>query len=261
MSFAPVLPLDGLVGWRFLQKTYDRQITHHSKSPEFSRDVAYFKKNIATVSSAGDLVSDRRLFKVALTAFGLQDDLNNRAFLRSLLEADPKDRTSLVNKISDSRYKAMNEAFGFSSGAPKTARPGFASKIVAQFRARSFELAVGEQSTDLRLTLSAQREIGALAEQDLSESTKWYRVLGQPPLRRFFETTLGLPGSFAKIDLEQQVETLKSKSQKYFGVQSFDEFAQPEMLERSIQRFHLMSQMSLSNQMTSSSIALTLLQR
>ena len=79
--FQPVIPVSGLAGWRFLQRTYDSQFETFSKGAVLQRDAEYFRENIGQVRTAEDLTSDRRLLNVALSAFGLQDDINNRYFI------------------------------------------------------------------------------------------------------------------------------------------------------------------------------------
>ena len=260
MSYTPVIPTTGLTGWRFLQSTYDRQMQGFRNAPVQKRDVAYFQNNIQSVSSAEQLVSDRRLLKVALGAFGLQDDINSRAFIRTILESDPSDTKSLVNRITDQRYKDLANAFDFSSGlGPKTTRAGFAGAMIARYETKEFEISVGEISQDMRLALSAKRELTELATQSSTDDTKWYKALGRPPLRRFLETALGLPRGFGQIDLDQQLGELKSKSKRNFGIESFDDFSKPKVIEAVVQRFQLLTQFNTLNQMSSASIALQLL--
>ena len=89
----------GYLGWKLLQRTLDTQQSAFSRSTELQRSRDYFTENISTIRSAEDLVSNYKLLSVALRAFGLDDDLNNRFFIRKVLEADPQDKTSLVNRL------------------------------------------------------------------------------------------------------------------------------------------------------------------
>ena len=261
MNATPIIPFSGFLGWRFLQKTYDQQIERHANSPRQSREIQYFRENISSVTSAQDLISDRVLLKVALGAFGLQQDLDNRAFVRAILESHLGDPKSLASRISDDRYKDITKAFGFSSAfGPNTAKPSFANTIVEKYTSQSFEIAVGEQFPDMRLALTAKRELFALSTEGVSDNTKWFKLLGRPPLRNFLETALGLPDDFGKIDLDQQLATVKSKSLHYFGVDRFEDFSNGSIMDQAIKRFHLLSQINTNNQMTSNTIALQLLQ-
>lgn len=261
MSFSPIIPMPGLSGWQFLQATYDRQVQEFSEAPVLQRDLDHFRNQIPSVSSAEELVSDRSLLRVALGAFGLQDDINNRAFIRTILESKSDDPKSLVNRMSDQRYKDLANAFGFGSplGA-KTVTTDFAEKIVTRFQTQEFEIAVGNVDHNMRLALSAKRELAELASESGTDNTKWFKAIGRPPLRTFLETSLGLPEGFGKIDLDQQLGVLKSKAKSHFGVTAFRDFAHPEIIDKAVQRFQLVTQINSNSHMSSASIALQLLQ-
>ncbi|MEM9370573.1 MAG: flagellar protein, partial [Pseudomonadota bacterium] len=84
--FAPILPATGLVGFKLLEQTQTVQREIFDRQPEIARDTDYFRETIATVQSAGALVEDRRLLRVALGAFGLDEEIDKRAFIRKILE-------------------------------------------------------------------------------------------------------------------------------------------------------------------------------
>ncbi len=192
--FQPVLPFGGLPGWRFLQDTYDRQIETFSKSIELKRDADYFSAKIATVESAEDLVKDRRLLNVALGAFGLQDDINNRYFIRKILEEGTTNDDSLANRFADPKYADFSKSFGFGpSETRKTTEADFPAKIVELFQTNSFEVSAGEQDPTMRIALYATREVADLAESEGSIDTKWFTIMGDPPLRSVFERALVCP--------------------------------------------------------------------
>lgn len=260
MSFTPVIPVSGLAGWRFLQRTYDSQNAAFQKSPRLTSDTEYFTENIAKVTTAEELVSDRRLLRVALGAFGLQDDLDNRFFVRKVLEGGTAAPDSLANKLADDRYKKMTDAFGFGPDKmAQTWRSSFAQDIVSRYRAQEFELAIGDQNEDMRLGLNALRTLPDIVSADISEDAKWFRIMGNPPLRRVFETALGLPGSFAKIELDQQLGVFKDKlSQKFGG--DLSQFTEDGAREELVQKFLVLSQVQQVSRAQPGSVALTLLQ-
>ena len=262
MTFQPVVPSGGLVGWRYLSLTLDRQMDAFSNSPWNQRDTDYFSETIASVRSAEALVSDRRLLRVALGAFGLQDDINNKAFIQKALEGGTDDSRALANRLADDRYSEFVETFGFGNvSGSQVDQPGFAEAIIDKFRAAQFEVAVGESDQDMRLALNASRELEDLANRDATEDTKWFLILGTPPLRSVFETALGLPSSFGQIDIEQQVETMKDLSSRRLGLGSIDDLSDPATREDFVEQFLLRSQISKFNDgFSSQSIALTLLQ-
>lgn len=262
MSFQPVLPLTGLVGYAFLTRTLDSQQEAFRKSPEIARDADYFREKIGSVTSAEALVSDRRLLRVALGAFGLDGDIDNRFFIRKVLEDGTLDPEALGNKLADKRYLEFSRAFGFGDFAiPLSQTPGFAEKTVAAFETRQFEIAVGETDQNLRLALGLSRDLGEIAARGSNDTTLWLTVLGSPPLRAVFETAFGLPTGFGAIDLDRQVEVMRERASQAFGADSVRQFTDPERIEALTRRFLLRSDLQGGGaSVTGGSIALQLLQ-
>ncbi|MEX5727903.1 hypothetical protein Ga0609869_001256 [Rhodovulum iodosum] len=261
MSFQPILPLGGYAGWAFLTRTLDRQQAVFDKSPAMARDTDYFTAKIGEVDSAGALVADRRLLRVALGAFGLGDDIDSRHFIRTVLEDGSTDTAALANKLSDKRYLKLAEAFGFGPGETRrTGQPGFAERIVAAYRNQRFETAVGEQDTSLRLALNLERELSDLAARGLNDASAWFSVMGSAPLRQVFDTAFGLPDGFAALDLDDQLSGYRAKAEQRFGSAEFAQFAQPERREELVRAYLLQAQVrQVDATLSSARTALTLL--
>lgn len=367
MSFAPIIPTNGLNGWQFLQRTMEKQAASHSNTAAARRDEAYFMENIGKIGSAEELVNDRRLLRVTLSAFGLAEDLPNRAFIQRVLESPtaeqaPGEKRSFVQRMADRRYHDLAKAFGFgdrsegtasdrnsslsnrdlstrftesmqrdlsalagsgigeeatwtlvlntpslrmmfetaydlpenfdslaldrqiselssqtqlmfgSAAVAQFAEPdtldklsrryidGFANDLLTSFHARQFEEAVGQQDQSMRLALALQRDLVQLASSDQSESGKWFRVLGTPSMRQVFETAFQLPSSFGSLDLDRQVEILRSRTQRAFGESDISQFSDPERMNSLIRQFFVGEQLSAMQSTTTLSAALMLLQ-
>lgn len=244
MSFQPVLPLAGYAGWGFLKRSMARQQAVQQALPAQQRDEAYFRDRIGKADTAEKLVNDKRLLRIALTAFGLEGDVNSKAFIRKILEGGTLKEGSLANKLADKQYQKFAAAFGYGDySVPRTKMSTFPDEILAQFRARSFETAVGAENNTYRLAMNAEREIPALAAKGSGEDTKWYTLLGSAPLREVLQTALGLPKSFSSIDIDQQVSVLKRKTEAAFGSPNLSQFKEPAKLESLVRRFLLQSEM------------------
>ena len=263
MSFQPILPLSGFTGWSFLKRTIARQQVAQQAAPAQQRDEAYFRGKIGKVTTAEQLVSDKRLLRIALTAFGLEGDLNSTAFIRKVLEGGTLKEGSLANKLADKQYQKFSSAFGFGDySVPRTKISTFPDEILSAFRARSFETAVGDQNNTYRLALNAEREVAAVAAGSSSENAKWYTILGNQPLREVFQTALGLPKSFASIDIDQQLSVLKTRAQATFGAETVTQFKDPAQIEALVRRYITRAEMQDQGAASSpSSIALQLLRR
>lgn len=101
------------------------------------------------MKTAEQLVNDKRLLRISLAAFGLEADVNSKAFIQKILEGGTLKEGSLANKLADKQYQKLSAAFGFGDfKVPRTAISTFPTKLT-QFRTRSFETAVGNQNNAL----------------------------------------------------------------------------------------------------------------
>jgi hypothetical protein len=262
MSYTPAIPLGGYAGWAFLTRTRAAQMEAFVASPTLQRDEAYFRDRIGGISTAEDLVADRRLLSVALGAFGLESDIANKYFIRKVLEDGTLDPDALANKLADKRYLEFSKAFGFGDyTTPRTKLSDFADTILEGYRTRSFEAAVGEQSDQMRLALNAQRELATLAGRSLTDDARWFSVMGSAPLREVFQTALGLPSAFAAIDLDQQLATFRDRAESVLGSSEISMFSDPGKIEELIRVFVVRAEaQSNSTVYSAQSTALTLLQ-
>jgi hypothetical protein len=261
MSFQPVVPLSGYAGWRFLQRTLDTQKTAYVESVPVKRTTTYFRDNIAKIRTAEDLVGDRRLLEVALGAFGLGDDINNRFFIRKVLEDGTADNSALANKLADKRYAAIAAAFGFGNGAqPRTRLAGFPDEIIARYNNRSFEAAVGAQDGNMRLALNLGPALDEVTSQTQSANAQWFGIMGSAPLRSVLEGALGFPSSFGQIDLDQQLVAFQDRSKAVLGTDKVADFSDPVIQEKIVRLFLIRAEAASGGDYSSNSIALTLLQ-
>jgi len=235
--------LGGYAGWRFLSQTLPAQMERFAANPVEAREIDHFRKTISSVTTAEALVSDYRLLRVALGAYGLQDDLPNRAFIRTILSEGTVAEGALANRLADKRYRSFSEAFGFGGPLPpRTGLPGFADRLLARFERQSFERAVGAQSETMRLALTAQRELPEIAGRGVTDTTAWLAVLGSPPLRKLFETAFGLPVSIGTLDLDRQVRAFRDAADRTLGQPEIAQFSDPNRVEDLIRAFTLRSE-------------------
>lgn len=261
MSYVAALPLTGYAGWAFLKRTEAKQQAALNAQPEMKRDEDYFRARIGMIDTAEQLVADRRLLKIALGAFGLEGDINSTAFIQKVLEGGTLKEGSLANKLADKQYQKLSAAFGFGDfKTPRNKLSDFPDKVLAAYKTRQFETAVGNQNADLRLALNAEREVGALAAKtNTSNDARWYAVLGSTPLRKVFEKALGLPAGFAGLDIDKQLQVLKDKSKSQLGTDQIADFDNAARMEGLLRRFLIRSEAEAYRSQFGASAALTLM--
>lgn len=258
MGYSVQIGGGGYAGWKMLERTAAVQQQLVAKDPEVVRARSYFVSEASRISSADELVSDFRLLRVALGAFGLESDINNKFFLRKILEADPNDSGSLVNRLADKRYLQLNRAMSFSGDALLDREK--ASNITDMYERLEFERRVGEKDQNFRIALYASRELADLAKRDSTENTKWYEILGSKPLRTLFEGAFGFSANYAKLPLDRQVIEFERGFARTVGGDSLAALTDPKNIESLVQRFLLRSN-SASIQISGFSAALALLRK
>ena len=249
----------GYLGWKLLERTADTQQSAFAKSPEVQSSRDYFVENISQTHSAEDLVKNYKLLSVALRAFGLDDDLNNRFFIRKILEADPKDETSLVNRLPDKRYAKLNAAFAFWT-SPDASRDKMPVETIADmYTKRSFERNIGQQHQELELALNAKRELAEIASSDGSNDTKWLQIVGSKPLRKVFEGAFDLDQTFARLPIDRQLSEFKARADQMMGSSDIGQFEDSNHIETLTKRYLLRTQIAATEVSSRFSIALKLI--
>lgn len=260
MTFQPIVPVGGYSGWLFLDRTLEQQQAAFEESAPVKRATENFREKISQIQTAEELVADRELLAVALGAFGLADDLDNRFFIQTILEEGTINDDALANKLSDSRYAEFSRAFGFGDfPIPLSANPIVSEDIIDRFERQSFESAVGEQDNQLRLVLNMEKALDDVTSSANSQTAQWYALLGNAPLREVVQTALGLPSEIASVDIDQQLETFRERAQSVFGSDDLNDFSSEDMQEKITRLFLIKSSISDGIGFSSGSIALTLL--
>ncbi|GAB1361063.1 hypothetical protein MASR1M32_02990 [Rhodobacter sp.] len=104
------------------------------------------------------------------------------------------------------------------------------------------------------------REIAVLAARSESEDAKWYTILGSAPLREAFQTALGLPSSFASIDLDTQLSMIKAKARSMFGSDTVSQFAEAAKMDKLVRTYILRAESgAVTSGSSPGSVALQLL--
>ena len=263
MFFQPAIGLGGYSGWLILEKTEVRQREVFEKSPVLDRDIDYFRENISGALSAEDLVNDRRLLTVALGAFGLGEEIGKKAFIQKILEEGTEKSDALANRFNEPRFKALSDAFGYGNiqGGSSVLLESFREDIIARFKSREFDRAVGEVDNDMRLALNFRQDIPAIADSDATETTAWFQIMGQQPLREVIATALNIPQSVSQLDIDRQQEIFAEKADSVLGDSDPAMFNDPEKIDEVLRRFFLTRQVENGpSPLTPGFAALTLLQ-
>lgn len=235
--YQPVIPLTGNGGWKFLESTYDRQLQSLSNSPQVKADRSYLVEKFSEPVTKEAFLNDKRLMRVALTAFDLGGEEWKRGFIDKVLKEASDPESTFLARLNNPKYTAFANAFKPVNGTI-TITPEALDKISAEFDKSTFETAVGNVDDSMRLALNYQSDIEGLMGNGSSETAILYRLLGNVPVRTVLETSLNLPTDIRKLPIEKQAEILKTGIQKQLGISDVKDLADPDQVDRLIKRFH-----------------------
>ena len=236
MVFQPVIPLSGFGGWNFLQSTYDAQLETFSNSPQIKNDIEYFKEKFRESMPVEDFLSDRRLRRISMTAFGLSGEEWKTGYVRTVLDEVQDPESSFLSRLNNPQYSKFAEAMRPVDGKILLTVNDL-DDITARFSAESFELAVGEQDNAMRLSLNYQAEVSELVTEGSSDQTILYRLLGSVPMRTVLASALGIPTDVQQLDIDRQAEILDEKLQSQFGISSVQDLKNPDLVDRVVSRY------------------------
>ena len=91
----------GLAAFHLVDRKRDQMVQQFAKQPQVKREIDYYTSHIGNVKSVDDLLKDRRLLTVALSAFQLEAQVDAKGLLRKVLTQDPTDTKALVNQLAD----------------------------------------------------------------------------------------------------------------------------------------------------------------
>lgn len=100
--------------YRILTSNFSKTEDRKAAESETRREIQYFQDNIGKVKTIDDFLGNSRLFTFAMKAYGLDDMISSKGFMRKVMmgEADANGRV-LVNRLQDSRYQDFAAAFNF----------------------------------------------------------------------------------------------------------------------------------------------------
>ena len=161
---------------------------------------AYYAANIGKVTSIKDLVSDYRLLSYALTAYGLGDQVNNKALVTKVLQggvtnSDGTTNTkALANTLANANWAKFAAAFDFvGKGTDSVTSSTAVSTTESAYTEQKLETQQGKKDVGVQLALYFQRVAPTVKSA--------YNILGDKNLLNAFQTIYGVTlNTYGNID-------------------------------------------------------------
>jgi hypothetical protein len=204
------------------------------------RDTEYFKANIGKIKSIDEFMKDYRLFSYAMKAFGLSNMTYAKAFIGKVLKEGVASPDSMANRMSDPTYREFAKTFDFAGLGDKATSDAKAMAGVAEkFLVQTLEVKEGADNEGVRLSLYFKRKASSV--------TSYMGVLADKAILTFVQTAFGIPKAMSGADLDYQVRQLE----QVFDIKDFQD---PKKVEKLIQRFSAMWDMSADSPVSTSPV-------
>ncbi len=163
---------------------------------------AYYQANIGKVQNISQFIGNYRLLSYALQAYGLGDQINNKALIKQVLQEGTTSSKALANTLPNANWKAFAKAFNFSAtGTSAPSSSASASTTTSDYVEQQLESQQGQNDPGVQLALYFARVAPTV--------TSSYGILADENLLEVVQTIFGLAptASAGQIDAEAKQVT------------------------------------------------------
>jgi hypothetical protein len=188
-----------------------------------ARETKAYLASIEKVTSIDAFLKNDRVYRYAMTAFGLEDMIYAKAFMKKVLTEGIDNRASFANTLTDSRFKEFAKVFDFARhGETTTSSSETRQGTVDLYVRQALERQAGAQNEGVRLALYFARKA--------PELTDTLGILADKALLTVVRTALAMPPAGAAQDVDKEAEMLAKRL-------DVADFKNAKKLERFINRF------------------------
>ncbi len=194
-----------------------------AQQPAVQRAVAQFTSAVQSATSVQQLLSNPNVMQVLLTANGLGDQTSYTALAQKALTSNVNDPNSLVNQLSDTRWKPVAQTYNFANdGLSIIQQPKVIATIANAYAEVTWRQSLDATTPGLSDALSFRQEASGITSVD--------QILGDPVLRTVVTTALAIPEQIAFQPLEAQEKAISSQL-------DISQFKDPQFVETFTQRY------------------------
>ena len=180
-----------------IHKNLARYQAQEEQLPAVKTATAYYKANIGKVTSISQLIGNYRLLSYALQAYGLGDQINNKALIKQVLTQGTTSSRALANTLPNGNWKKFAAAFNFSAtGAGAVNSAASVTKATGAYVEQQLEADQGATDPGVELALYFERVAPT--------ATNSYSILGDRNLLEAVQTIFNLPATASASQIDKQ---------------------------------------------------------
>ena len=189
---------------KLAEKNQTAEVAKQAKDPIVIRDLAAFTKGIANAKDMNTALQNPNVLKVLLTANGMADQMQFTALASKALESDPTDPNSLVNKLTDTRWKTLATTYNLATkGLAGLQDPTVQSQIANAYEQVTWLNSLNKATPGLAQAMQFKQQASKITSVD--------QVLGNPINWEVVLTALGIPQQIAYQPLASQEQAVSNR--------------------------------------------------
>lgn len=218
--------LGATTSFELIRRDLPSAIDRTAKQPTVERATERYLEALPSIKTVEDFLSDDRVYNYAMKAFGLEDMVYAKAFMRKVLVEGVDDKESFANKLTDNRYKEFAETFNFARyGTTAMAFDRTQQGVVDKYVRQTLEEDTGAQSEGARLALYFERAAPSI--------TTTYSILADSALMKVVQVAFGIPSEIGALDIDKQAAIYEQRL-------DIEDLKDPEKLQNLLTRFTAM---------------------
>ncbi|MFZ2031404.1 MAG: DUF1217 domain-containing protein [Vitreimonas sp.] len=149
MSNASALGLP-IVDYQLATTNQTQLLAQFQKNSTARADVAAYQTGVAKITTVDQFLKNFKVLNVALTAYGMQDVINQKGLLKQLLTQDPNSTTALAQKFGKANYLAFAQAYWTLStdGGANLSSAASINATAARYNTAQFQQWMANRSND-----------------------------------------------------------------------------------------------------------------
>jgi hypothetical protein len=180
------------------------------------------------------LLANPAFMNVLLTANGMSDQIGYTALATQALTSNTADPNSLVNQLTDTRWKTLAGNYNFSSsGLSAFKNPATVAAIANAYATASWQKQEDTVTPGLSNALAFKAQASTITSVD--------QILGNPTMRTVVTTTLGIPQQIAFQDLVAQEQAISTR------IGNLSQFQSPAFVESFVQKYLIANAASVAS--------------
>lgn len=185
-----------------IENNLSRYQTLTADQPSVKTATDYYKANIGSVTSISQLVGNYRLLSYALNAYGLGDQINNKALITKVLQQGTSSPKALANTLDNANWKAFANAFNFSAtGSASPTSSTSVATTTSDYVEQQLEENEGQSDPGVQLALYFARVAPTI--------TNSLQILADTNLTEVVQTIFNLPAGTSESQINQEAAALQ----------------------------------------------------